>query len=74
MRHHARLGLDSHRREVLSYIDGDTVKYPMPWFIWSDETLIQVGQLLRRHHDLTTTMTFPNANWRPYAALAEPRR
>ena len=66
------LGLDARGREVLSYIDGDTVRYPMPRFVWSDEILVQVGQLLRRYHDLTTTMTFSNATWRPYAALAGP--
>lgn len=68
------LGLDARGREVLGYIDGDTVTYPMPRFIRSDEILVQVGQLLRRYHDLTTTMTFPDATWRPYAELAGPRR
>lgn len=66
------LGRDADDREVLSFIEGDTVDYPMPTFVWSDETLVEVGRLLRRYHDVTAAMTFPNATWRPYAALAGP--
>lgn len=66
------VGVDSRGREVLSFIDGDTVAYPMPRFVWSDATLVQVGQLLRRYHDLTATMAFPKATWRPYAVVAGP--
>lgn len=66
------LGMDERGREVLSFIHGDTVGYPMPSFVWSDATLMQVGQLLRRYHDLTATMTFPNAAWRPYAVVDGP--
>lgn len=55
------LGMDSRNREVLSFIEGDAVAYPMPSFVWSDATLVQVGRLLRRYHDLTATMTFENA-------------
>src|SRR5437764_413718 len=29
------LGLDAQGREVLSFIDGTTVQYPMPSFVWA---------------------------------------
>lgn len=56
-------GFDERGREALRHIEGEFV-HPGPW---SDEALIQVGQLLRRLHDTTASFTPPvNAIWQPW--------
>jgi hypothetical protein len=65
-------GVDAKGREILSFIHGDTVTYPMPGFVWSDATLCDVGRLLRRYHDLTLSLAAGNGQWRPYAEVAGP--
>src|SRR5436190_20259190 len=62
------LGLDAERREMLSFIEGSTVTYPMPSFVWADATLADVGRMLRRYHDLTVDFSTPEAQWRPLRA------
>jgi hypothetical protein len=49
------LGFDSSGREMLSYLAGETIGDRMPWPAWvsADSMLVQVGQWLRRLHDLT---------------------
>ena len=61
------LGLDAQRREMLTFIEGTTVTYPMPSFVWADATLADVGRMLRRYHDLTVDFSTSEAQWRPYA-------
>ncbi|BCM92313.1 hypothetical protein IAD21_04192 [Abditibacteriota bacterium] len=56
-------GFDERGRETLNYIHGEFV-HPGPW---SDEGLIEVGQLLRRLHDVTASFVPPvNAIWQPW--------
>lgn len=47
------VGFDSEGREILTYIEGETVGSGHPWpkWAWADETLIQAGRLLRLYHD-----------------------
>ena len=47
------LGLDDRGREVLTFVDGEVNCYPLPYHIWSDETLVGAARLLRRFHDAT---------------------
>jgi len=49
------LGFDSSGREMLSYLPGETIGDRTPWPAWvsADSMLVQVGQWLRRLHDLT---------------------
>jgi hypothetical protein len=49
------LGFDSSGREMLSYLPGETIGNQLPWPAWvsADSMLVQVGQWLRRLHDLT---------------------
>src|ERR1039458_5457910 len=49
------LGFDSSGREMLSYLPGETIGDRVPWpaWVWADSMLVQVGQWLRRVHDLT---------------------
>lgn len=63
------LGIDSHGREVLSYIDGEVGHYPLASYMLSDATLISVGKLLRSLHDLTERFALPpGAVWQQAAA------
>ncbi|MGX7672204.1 phosphotransferase [Plantactinospora sp. DSM 117369] len=49
------LGFDDQGREMLSYLRGDTVGDRTPWpdWVFAESTLVQVGQWLRRLHDVT---------------------
>jgi hypothetical protein len=59
------MGEDERGREILSYMPGDVYPYPMPLFVWTEETLTAVAALLRRLHDLTRGFTPPpDAQWR----------
>ena len=66
------LGVDDQGREVLSYIEGSAVSYPMPAYVWDDATLADAGRLLRRYHDLTVDFDPSAARWRPYAVVSGP--
>ena len=47
------LGLDDRGREILTYIDGETVgpSHPWPAWAWSDTTLVQTATIMREYHD-----------------------
>ncbi|MCP1134398.1 aminoglycoside phosphotransferase family protein [Paenibacillus polysaccharolyticus] len=54
------LGMDEKGREMLSYLDGDVPgnDYPeIESYMWSDESLIAVANLLRAYHDATVNFT-----------------
>lgn len=56
-------GLDSKNREMLSFIDGEFV-HPGPW---SDDALAEVGRMLRRLHDASSTFEpAVDAVWKPW--------
>jgi hypothetical protein len=58
------MGLDEQGRSVVSYIPGETCHYPMPAFMWADDTLVAAAQLLRAYHDATAGFQAPeNAGW-----------
>jgi hypothetical protein len=58
------LGLDDRGREILTFIEGDTVVTPVPDQVWFD-TLSAGARLLRRFHDLSIHFTPPaGAVWR----------
>lgn len=45
------LGIDGQGREVLSYIEGDTLtSQPWPMWVWSDQLLIEAAQTLTAYH------------------------
>jgi hypothetical protein len=48
------LGMDERGREILTYIDGHVAWEPdQPESVWSQGSLVRVGQLVREMHDLT---------------------
>ena len=55
------LGIDEQGREVLSFVEGDAALAPIPS---SDETLVELGRLLRRMHEATAGFEPPpDAAW-----------
>lgn len=46
-------GVDEQGREVLDYIDGETVGATHPWpeWAWAEDTLVQAARVLREYHD-----------------------
>lgn len=61
------LGIDERGREVLSYIEGETIGDDDPWPDWwrGDATLVHAIGLLRRFHDVVATFEPPvDARWR----------
>jgi hypothetical protein len=68
------LGVDDVGREVLTWLEGDTVGDALPWPEWvsGDDALTQVGAWLRRLHDATADFVpppdavwFAGQAWRP---------
>lgn len=59
------LGIDEQNREVLTYLEGETVGDRMPWPDWarSNSVLRQVGAWLRRLHDVTAAFIPADASW-----------
>lgn len=44
-------GIDEKGREILSYIEGEAGNYPLKGYMWSDEVLKEIAQMLRLYHD-----------------------
>jgi hypothetical protein len=61
------IGIDSQKREVLSYIPGTAVTPPYPDWALTDEALVSVAELLRAYHQAVRTF-----NPTPYAWPSSP--
>jgi hypothetical protein len=69
------LGVDERGREVLTYLEGETVGDAAPWPAWtrSDATIAEVGALLRRYHGAVASFVPPaDAAWRFTDRALEP--
>jgi hypothetical protein len=68
------LGTDGQGREVLAYIEGDTVcgRRPMPAWAWSDDTLIQTARVLREYHEVVRDFRPKSTIWRYGPGELEP--
>jgi hypothetical protein len=61
------LGVDDQGREILPFLDGETVGSTLPWPAWthSGPALAQVARWLRRYHDVVADFVPPDeAVWR----------
>jgi hypothetical protein len=61
------LGIDDRGREMLTYIEGETVGVDDPWPAWwrADDTLVHAVTLLRRFHEAAASFEPPpGARWR----------
>jgi hypothetical protein len=68
------LGIDKRGREILTYLEGETVGDDDPWPAWwrDDGTLVQAIRLLRRFHAVVMTFEPPaDVRWR-FAGSGEP--
>lgn len=47
------LGVDEQGREVLTYIEGETVGAVHPWpaWAWADQTLVEAARIMREYHE-----------------------
>ncbi len=58
------LGYDDRGREILTYVEGEAGRYPLPEWMWSEEVPLAVARLLRRYHDATLGFDPPtDAHW-----------
>lgn len=60
------IGFDERGREILTFIEGEVTSgsMPLPDYLWTDETIIEVAALLRRLHEATASFEVPDdAEW-----------
>lgn len=68
-------GLDDQGREILTFVPGEGVGAAQPWpaWCWTDETVVEVGRMLRRYHDAVDDFEPPgDARWRLDSKAPEP--
>jgi thiamine kinase-like enzyme len=67
----AFLGIDEKGREILSYIEGEAGNYPLKEYMWADEALKEIANILRLYHDAVSD--FPlDESWQPIDNTPEP--
>jgi hypothetical protein len=67
------LGLDTERRETLSWVEGRCSNYPWPWALLRTEGARQVGAFLKRYHDAVAGFLPPSPSvWRHGAQQLAP--
>lgn len=69
------VGIDEHGREVLTFIEGETVGDANPWPDWwkGEGAMIQAAKLLRRYHDVVATFRPPaDSTWRYRRGVPRP--
>ncbi len=57
-------GTDELGREIVQFVPGTVPNYPMPEYVWHEQTLVDAGRMLRRLHDATVGYDDPDAAWR----------
>ncbi|MBO0898677.1 phosphotransferase [Cellulomonas sp. zg-ZUI222] len=60
----APLGLDDDGREILSWMPGEVVGWPVPDWLWTAQTRAQAGAMLRTVHDATVGFDLSDRVWR----------
>jgi aminoglycoside phosphotransferase (APT) family kinase protein len=57
-------GFDEQGREVLDFVEGEVLTYPLPDAVLGDDALLSVGRLLREYHEATAGFVAPpDAAW-----------
>lgn len=57
------LGLDERGREMLTFVSGDVVQYPLPAWIWHEAVLRDASRLLRQIHDAAAHLASADQTW-----------
>ncbi|MGH1442963.1 MAG: phosphotransferase [Exiguobacterium profundum] len=65
------VGIDETRREVLTYIEGETADYPLKSYMWADEAIQDVARLMRRLHDASIDFEW-TSEWEPIDHTPQP--
>lgn len=58
------LGIDDEGREVLSWMPGEVVDWPIPDWLWTAHVRAQAGSMLRAVHDATVGFDLDGRTWR----------
>lgn len=56
-------GLDAQGREVLSFLPGDAVRYPLPAWVWHRSILRDAASMLRQIHDASVDLAHATLTW-----------
>jgi hypothetical protein len=56
-------GLDERGREILSFLPGEVVQYPLPAWIWHPSILRDAAALLRQLHDASVELARQPLSW-----------
>ncbi|QWC21111.1 phosphotransferase [Bacillus haikouensis] len=65
------LGIDDKGREILSFIEGEAGNYPLKEYMWSDEALEGIADMLRLYHDAVSDFPFDD-KWQPIDNTPQP--
>jgi hypothetical protein len=57
------LGVDDRGREMLSFRPGEAAIEPIQDWVWTDEALVSVAELLRRYHDAAASFDASGLTW-----------
>ena len=57
------LGVDDRGREMLSFLPGEAAIEPIQDWVWSDEALVSVAELLLRYHDAASSFDAAGHVW-----------
>ena len=57
------LGLDEQGREILTFVPGDVVRYPLPAWIWHLDILRDAATMLRKIHDAGAHLADTSRPW-----------
>jgi hypothetical protein len=57
------LGVDDRGREMLSFLPGEAAIEPIQDWVWTDEALVSVAELLRRFHDAVASFDATVHTW-----------
>lgn len=57
------LGMDARGREILSFLPGDVVRYPLPAWVWHPSILRAAAGLLREIHDASVQLARAPLTW-----------
>lgn len=58
------LGIDEKGREIISFIEGEAGNYPLKEYMWSNEVLKRIAEMLRLYHDAVSDFPLLN-DWKP---------
>ncbi|MGG0739494.1 phosphotransferase [Niallia taxi] len=58
------LGIDEKNREILTYIEGKAGNYPLKKYMWSDNVLKEIANMLRLYHDAVSDFSLLK-EWKP---------